>query len=753
MKSPVRAPAWADRVVVVVGRNRHAIVLLVIGFAVLAALQARELKVDNSLTAWFAEDSTQLADYRRFLASFGSDDLIAVLLERESGFADRRGIRILRESVQAMAEIPGVDNTFSLLNLVDTVDRAPSYMALTTLSGLDRADERLDLLRSDPLIGNRLLSADGKSALVLLRMHVPDDIDLQRDDFSENLSRALAPFQLRHASAGLSIIYAELNKLSRSESPRLLALAVVSMCVVLLLSLRQIVPLAIALVSVSLAVILVFGFIGFTGGSINLLTSIVPTVLLVIGVSIGVHIFLHLQTREHDPHDSDRVPAGIAFMLKPCGLAALTTFVGFASLTLADLAMTRELGILLALGVAAVFLLVILNSIVAGKCVRTRPSQRALLAKVATRLARFGADRPRSMVGVFSLLAVFAGAGALQVEIDAFPLELLPPEHPIRLDASRIEDRIGPFTALEFVVSASDDVLQLHHLQEIDRWAETVVDDGYAAWSGSILDGIKRIYQLRHAGYPAEQFQLPEDPEELQRIVSRQRQLAARELSRWTNLPHQIRYVFAVKAQSSANLQRNLEQILALAPRDGLTVEPAGLMPLWLSQVSALVKSQVRSFSLALVVVVLIIALSLRQIDLVTIAIVVNLLPVLFTLGLMGAAGIRLDLGTVAVASVILGLVVDDTIHFMYRLKHELRNAGGLSAAIHATAGSTGHAILLSSMVICLGFGVLGFAEVTSVAWFGLLIAAASASALLSDILLAPAMLTLWRERSAAADG
>jgi predicted RND superfamily exporter protein len=109
----------------------------------------------------------------------------------------------------------------------------------------------------------------------------------------------------------------------------------------------------------------------------------------------------------------------------------------------------------------------------------------------------------------------------------------------------------------------------------------------------------------------------------------------------------------------------------------------------------------------------------------------------------MGLAGFRLDLGTVAVASVILGLVVDDTIHFLHRLKSEMERHSDLSTAVNRTASSSGRAILVSSVVVGLGFSVLGFAQVTSIACFGLLIAAGSGAAVLADLMLAPALLML----------
>ena len=164
-----------------------------------------------------------------------------------------------------------------------------------------------------------------------------------------------------------------------------------------------------------------------------------------------------------------------------------------------------------------------------------------------------------------------------------------------------------------------------------------------------------------------------------------------------------------------------------------------------------IVASQVRSFGLAFVVVFALIAVLFRSARLAALAMPANLLPVLSTLGLMGMLGIRLDVATVTIAAIVLGLVVDDTIQLLYRLRHEESVHADPIVAIRAAVSGVGRPMAITTLVLGLGFSVLGFAAIKSVAWFGLLLAVAMVSALLGDLLVIPALLVLTSRGRAAA--
>jgi predicted RND superfamily exporter protein len=162
-----------------------------------------------------------------------------------------------------------------------------------------------------------------------------------------------------------------------------------------------------------------------------------------------------------------------------------------------------------------------------------------------------------------------------------------------------------------------------------------------------------------------------------------------------------------------------------------------------------IVSSQLTSFSLAFIAVFGLVGLLFRSVRMSVLALPANLLPVLMTLGLMGALGIRLDVATVTISAIVLGLVVDDTTQFLYRFRHESRQADSVTEAVSAAVRGVGRPMAITTIVLGLGFLVLGFAAIKSVAWFGILLATALFSALLSDLLVIPALLVaLDRDRS-----
>jgi predicted RND superfamily exporter protein len=156
-----------------------------------------------------------------------------------------------------------------------------------------------------------------------------------------------------------------------------------------------------------------------------------------------------------------------------------------------------------------------------------------------------------------------------------------------------------------------------------------------------------------------------------------------------------------------------------------------------------IVDSQLSSFALAFVVIFTLIGLLFRSIEMAVLAVPANLLPVLATLGFMGLVGIRLDVATVTIAAIVLGLVVDDTTQFLYRYRHFRERSSDIAEVVGNTVRTVGRPMVITTVVLAGGFSVLGVASIKSVAFFGILLAVALISALLADLLVIPALLVL----------
>ena len=134
---------WAKSTVQKLWLIRGWLALLALMITCIFAYEATGIRVDNSLSAWFVEDSELLRDYHRFLDKFGSDDLVFVALERDEGFASIQGAKILREASDGINKIPEVSAVFSFLDITDTVKSVSKFLFVPTLQELDDKEKRL----------------------------------------------------------------------------------------------------------------------------------------------------------------------------------------------------------------------------------------------------------------------------------------------------------------------------------------------------------------------------------------------------------------------------------------------------------------------------------------------------------------------------------------------------------------------------------------------------------------------------------
>jgi uncharacterized protein len=181
---------------------------------------------------------------------------------------------------------------------------------------------------------------------------------------------------------------------------------------------------------------------------------------------------------------------------------------------------------------------------------------------------------------------------------------------------------------------------------------------------------------------------------------------------------------------------------------DTIEVRPAGYLPLYVRITRHITSAQVQSALIAFVLVSLMMIALLRSLRLGLVAMVPNLLPALMTLGAMGFLGIPLDLATVLIAGVALGISVNDTSHIMFRYRHELaRTPGDPRGALERMMLGAGRAVVMSSLILIAGFAVLLGASVKSVFYFGALTSMTVLAALVADLLITPALLVVVSPR------
>jgi len=465
-----------------------------------------------------------------------------------------------------------------------------------------------------------------------------------------------------------------------------------------------------------------------------------PTVILVVGIAEVVHILLHAAGIPRGMEPRERAVAVMGFMLKPCTLNVLTSAVGFASLAFAPMPAVRDLGLFTAAGLAGCLVLTVVGGTVALRWPRCVPmvARGGSLTRAALYLCELGIRRPGATLAASAFIAACAIVAASQIVVDTFTLHHLDASHPVRRDAEFIEARLGPYLPLDFIVRGRDGRVDRELLEGIERWqrdagglpglggSRSLVDDFHRATGSTRMDDARLapfLAAYRDSPFAALDPRLGEDGG--------------------------LRVTFSLRNQSAKSAEAALRAVRDRARLpEGAEVIAAGYIPLYVRMVDYIVDSQIVGFAVAFAAVFAVIALAFRSLGVAALAIPGNLLPLLAVFAAMGIAGIRLDVATATVASVVLGLVVDDTVHLLHRLRGDLARFPDPQAALRETARHAGRAILATTLVMALGFSVFALSEIRSVVYFGLLIALAMGASANTDLLVIPALVALLASRS-----
>jgi len=706
-----------------------------------AVVPALEVGVDTSVQNWFTEGDPALESYRDFQATYGNDEIVLIGLSRPEGMLTADGLSVLKRATEHVREVDGVASVRSLATQerVQTTLAGPQLVPLMRPDSLSEAQARglRDRVMNDSTYA-RLVSADGTTAALYARMERNAQIDGRRGDILDDIRGALAPLDASVHLAGTGVLLDALNEAATQDS--FLFTLASSLLIFLLLwaYFRRLGPVLLTLGVVGMATIWLMGIYGLAGKDVNMVTVVMPTLVMVVCTADCVHLLVYAETLPDALSPRERTIRTLGHLVTPCLVTTLTTAAGFASLASSAMVIVRTLGIFSAIGVGMGFVAAFVGCAVAlpyGGVLPDRPSG-SRLQRLVDRTVGFGLRRWRPVVAGVVLLVVAAVAGLGSIQADTNPMGYLFPDHRVRQDSDFIERTIGPYAPLEFVVQANASAADPGLLRAVGKWQTKALASGVVGWHYSPVDELRRLHAALPDGAPT----IPESANRLRGLV----QLGSRNLPYLKDLqayPDQLRVTFGVPIQSADGIRQALDSVKTLAQLpDGATLKPTGYLPLYVRMMSLLTDSLVSSFGLALLVILGMIALLFRSGQAALLSLLPNGLPVLLALGLMGWLAIPLDAATMTIAAVVFGLVVDDTIHLLHRYA-TLREEASVVAAIRRSASEAGRRMTITTTVLAGGFLVLCFAQIKSIVWLGLLSTVAIVTALLADVLVLPALL------------
>lgn len=720
------------------------------------------LRIDPSVSRLLPEADEARAFYERVRYVFGSDETVVIVLAGADAFAPER-LERLAVLGEALAELPGVHRVTSLAT-VPNVSAEGDRVELRSFVDLASDANARERLRADalanPLVRGALVSADGSAAAIAVSFRGLSDDAFREERLTERI-RALAEEAAGDAEVwitGVPVVKAETSRaLVRSLAIALPAIAAVAM-IVLGFAFRSLRGIGVPLLTIAVALVWTLAVTAALDRSLNLVTVIVPPLVITLGLAYAMHVVSEIEERlaRGAPGETARrgVLEGMREVALPVAVTGLTTAAGLAALAASPVPAIREFAGLSVVGVVCALLLslTLIPALFGLRGARSRPRPAAAgFARVADRLAGFDLAHRRRLLGAGLAVLVLAAAGAARIEVGTQYIGNFPRDSRVRSDYAAINEALAGANLFYVVVEGHvDDAFVepelLRELAALETWLEEQPEIGGVT---SLADHLRLLHRSFHEGRD-EAFRLPESAnvakqllvfgagDEIESVVDKR--------FRTTNL--------AVRAKvedtaSIANLVRRVEARLDELPPP-LSARVTGSTILVTRTVDAIAGGQLRSLGAALLVIYGVLAALFTSWRVGGIALLPNALPVAVYFGALGWSGITLNPSTSLIACIALGIAVDDTIHYFVRFNAEARRTGSEEEGTRRALRAVIRPVTFTTLALVAGFLVLGTSELRSQAQFGVLAAFTMAVAWVADLTLTPALgagvriVTLW---------
>ncbi|MFZ5565052.1 MAG: efflux RND transporter permease subunit, partial [Thermodesulfobacteriota bacterium] len=566
--------------------------------------------------------------------------------------------------------------------------------------------------------------------------------------------------------AALGSVY---NRITRGESLRLGIISALLIGGLLFFFFRT--PLGVLgpIGVVLLAILIATGFVGFMGWELDIMYAMLPGTIVTVGVASAVHILTEYTSSHKQLKDKRVAIRKVMLMLgSPCLFTMLTDVAGFGSTNVSSIKALQHFAVYSAVGVIAAFLLTmtLFLSILtmfgtpssSGGKTGDRPAEaddrkreKHFSIHWFAALARFDARHPWKITIGWTAFFILVSSGMTFLTVDSNFLTEFSEKLPVR-KATEYVDRVmvgaGGFSYL-FDSGEPDGISDPEFLKRVERIQNRVNEEtALVMKTMSIVDLIKDINQAFHNEDPA-YYVLPENRDLIAQYLLLYEMAGGEEIGNyiagdWQRVNLQVHCKLqpsSVYKKVTENVAQFIESHYKPSERPVLT----GSGFLWIKLVDYIVDSQIMGFSVAFLVIAVMMCVVMGSIRIGLLAMVPNLAPVLVTLGIMGWAHIPLDYVKLLVASIAIGIAVDDTIHFILRYRLEFWRDRNYHRALEASLNDVGRSIFITTIALLAGFAVNLLSVMDSIVEFGFLTLITLSVAALADYFLTPALIMITR--------
>ena len=733
---------------------------ILVGVAVLTALalaQFPRIHFDNALKTWFLDDDPALLKHEHMLEHFGSDEIVVAGLDAEDVFTPEVLAKVDRIT-RAIERAPNVEKVFSLTN-IEAITGKNDALEIGDLVPMPIDPAALPALRARALanklyVGN-VVSADGRFTTIIARLpHRAEGFEYKVEAVGAIRDILEREVGSGYYLAGGPVFDEQFFRQSEADTMKTVGLMTVLLVVVLALLLRTVWGVVLPLVTVGTALVWTIGTMVFFGVTVNVITTMLPPLLLAVGVADAMHVLVDYQNRCRVGATKQEALRGVYHeLLGPLLLTGLTTAIGMLSLAVSRIESIRTFGLFSAYGVGCAFILTVtFVPVVLSYLPTPRPApDKSRRYFISTRgleaLHDFTMRRGTLIVTSWAVVVAVSIGFAMQVRAESSFIRIFKESSKIRRDTDTIQQRLAGAVTVEVVIDTGreDGIKDPAVLASIEGLEKFLQAQPNVRSTQSVTSYFKDLRRAFHNNDQRE-YRLPATREEIaQYLLLYEMDAPDGDLREFVTFDYRRARVTARVNMTSSNdavtLADNVERYMATEMPRQIDGSVTGLMVLYANLEEYIRQSLLRGFGGALLSIFIVFCFQMRSVGLGAVVMVANTMPIVITLGVMGLCGIRLDSMTAMVASISIGLSDDDSIHFVSRVRLKREQGLDIVTALRESLVEVGRALVYSGMALCGGFAVMLSASFVGAIYFGLLTMLTILIALVSDLVLLPVML------------
>jgi len=764
----------------------------IIGFmlilSILVISNIKDITIDTSTEGFLHKNDPALLRYEAFKEQFGQDEKILVVVQNKDIFK-LKNLQKLKELHRKIEnEVPHLNDITSLINARNTRGEKDRLIVEDLFEDFPSHESELKTIvenaKSNTLYKNLLFNDSFTMATIILEPSAYESttgVDAL-DGFSEDttnseqefLSDASKSEMVRAADkiveefstpefkvfvAG-SLAVNDFNKQSvQKDMQKFVKLVLLMMMLFLFVIFRRVSAVLLPIFIVILSLLTTIATMALFGVPITIPTQILPSFLLAVGIGAVVHLlvmfFKHFNTHKEKN-------AAISYSLGHSGLAiimtSLTTAAGLLSFSTASISPIADLGVFAALGVMIALLntLILLPALLA--VLPLKPAKEEQLKKskmidsLLIKIANFSVDRAKEITTVSIFIIIVWAYFATHIAFKHDPLAWQSDDSPIKIATHTVDAQLRGSVTMEVLIDTHKEsgLYNSELLQKID----TLVQDAqklqtqkhFVGKGWSVSDVLKEIHQALHANQK-EYYAITKNDALIPQEFLLFENSGSDDLEDFVDASFsKARITFKLpwmEAGEYTEISDTLKKMLQERLGNEIEISITGMVPLFQRTLSAAMDSMALSYLIAFLLIALMMILLLGSFKIGLVSMVPNLLPVIMTLGFMAMVGMPLDMFTMLVGAIVIGLSVDDTVHFFHNFAKYHHQGYSTKESVEKSMLGTGRALIATTIVLSLGFYVYMFATLSNLVNFGILAGGAISIALISNIILGPALLAL----------